>query len=76
MGDWHTCDETHCRAGWIVALSGMAGRVLENATSTPFAAMQIAKASGIPISPVRFYDDNDAALADMARTAALEKEGK
>ena len=69
MDAWHTCDTTHCRAGWVVTLAGEAGRQLEKATSTLFAAMQIYKASGYPISPVRFYDDNETALADMRRLA-------
>jgi len=49
MSTWHTCDTTHCRAGWVVTLAGEEGRVLERHTSTQFAAMQIYKAS----SPIR-----------------------
>ena len=22
MSSWHTCETTHCRAGWVVALAG------------------------------------------------------
>lgn len=40
-------------------------------TTTLFAASQIYKASGYLISPVRFYDDNEKALADMKRLAEL-----
>jgi hypothetical protein len=69
MSDWHTCNTTHCRAGWVVRLAGDAGRELEKETSTLFAAMQIYKASGHPISPVRFYGSNEDALADMKRLA-------
>ena len=29
MGDWHTCETTHCLAGWAVHLSGPAGYALE-----------------------------------------------
>ena len=74
MSEWHKCNTTHCRAGWIVHLAGENGYELERLTSTPFAAMQIAKASGNPIFPVRFYDDDKAALLDMKRMADLEKE--
>lgn len=39
MGAWHTCDTTHCRAGWVVTLAGKKGKELESKTSTLFAAM-------------------------------------
>lgn len=71
MNLWHSCETTHCRAGWVVHLTGKAGYALEKKTSTLFAAMQIYKASGYSISPVRFYDDNEEALADMKRLAGL-----
>lgn len=71
MGKWHTCDTTHCRAGWVVTLAGDAGKELEKKTSTLFAAMQIYKASGYAISPNRFYDDDKTAMADMKRLAEM-----
>ncbi len=73
MGDWHTCNTTHCRAGWVVFLAGKAGKELEDRTSTQFAAMQIYKASSpIRVSPVRFFEDNETALADIKRCAEEE----
>lgn len=69
MGFWHTCETTHCRAGWVVHLAGEAGKKLEEETSTQFAAMQIYKASGYSINPGRFYDNNEAAMADMKKLA-------
>lgn len=43
-------------------------------TSTPFAAMQIFNASSpIPVSPVRFYEDNETAMEDIKRCAAEEQ---
>jgi hypothetical protein len=73
MRDWHTCETTHCRAGWIVHLAGEKGKSLENSSSTLFAAMQIAKASSpIRISPVRFFETNEIAMADIKRCAAEE----
>lgn len=73
MSEWHICDTTHCRAGWVVHLAGAAGYDLEERTSTLFAAMQIYKASSpIRVSPVRFYESNEVALADMKRCADEE----
>ncbi len=76
MGDWHTCEKTHCRAGWAVALAGEAGFALERfyggvGSGTTLAAMMIYDASdpAFKINPCRFFDDNAAALADMATLA-------
>ena len=71
MGQWHACETTHCRAGWVVHLAGEAGYELERRTSNLFAAQQIYKASGYEISPARFYDSNEDALADMKRLAEV-----
>src|SRR5690606_7033050 len=77
MESWHTCDTTHCRAGWVVHLAGSAGIELEEMTSTPFAAMQIYKASSpIRVSPTRFFESNETAMNDIERCAELEREGK
>lgn len=73
MSDWHSCDTTHCRGGWVVNLAGAAGKALENQTSTEFAAMMIYKeSSDIRVSPTRFYEDNETAMADILRCAELE----
>ena len=71
MGTWHTCENTHCRAGWVIALAGEAGRKLEKFFDTPLAAMKIYAASdlGFQINPGRFFDQNEAALADMKKMA-------
>lgn len=76
MDTWHTCDTTHCRAGWVVFLAGEAGRKLEKQTNTLFAALQIYDASNpnIKVSPVRFFEDNKTALEDMKKCADEEKE--
>ncbi len=74
MGDWHTCETTHCRAGWVVHLAGEKGRALEVHTTTAFAAQMIYnESSTIPVFPPRFYESNEVALADMRRCAKLEK---
>lgn len=73
MSTWHTCDTTHCRAGWVVTLAGEKGKELENKTSTLFAAMQIYKESSpIKVSPVRFFDRNEEAMKDIEKCAKEE----
>ena len=73
MSNWHTCETTHCRAGWIVAMAGEEGKKFEAASSTIFAAMQIYKSSSpIRVSPVRFFEAHDIALADIQRCANEE----
>jgi hypothetical protein len=69
MDDVHTCENTHCRGGWVVTLAGEAGRVLEDFYNWELAAMLIYDASdpGFKINPARFNDRNKAALADMKR---------
>lgn len=69
MSTWHTCETTHCRAGWVVALAGDDGRALEAFHNTDLAARLIYKASGYDINPARFHDSNEDALADMKRLA-------
>jgi hypothetical protein len=71
MGTWHTCETTHCRAGWVVTLAGPEGKALENRFNTELAAMMIYDASdpGYKINPARFYDTNEAALEDMRKLA-------
>lgn len=73
MNDWHTCETTHCRAGWVVTLAER-GKKLEEQTSTLHAAMMIYHASnpGIPVSPTRFFGSNEEALKDMKRCAEEE----
>lgn len=75
MSTWHTCETTHCRAGWVVNLAGDAGRALEDQTSTCFAAMQIYTASSpILVSPTRFFETNAKSMADIIRCAKLEQQ--
>ena len=71
MCEWHSCENTHCRAGWAVTLAGEAGRELERFYGTALAAMLIYDASdpNFKINPGRFFDQNIEALADMKRLA-------
>lgn len=74
MGDWHSCDTTHCRAGWVVHLAGELGKKLEDKTSTAFAAMQILKVSShIRVYPNQFCKSNKQAMEDIERCANEEK---
>ena len=71
MSTWHTCEKTHCRAGWAVTLAGQAGKDLEHFHDTALAAMLIYDAScpGYKINPARFFDSNEDALEDMRKLA-------
>jgi len=69
MSTWHTCNTTHCRAGWVVTLAGEAGKKLEAFHNTELAAMLIYRESGYHINPARFYDGNSQALEDMRKLA-------
>lgn len=73
MGAWHTCETTHCRAGWVVTLAGDAGKALEWAIGTPAAAAIIYIASDPKLARLPdFYASNETALADMKRLAEEE----
>jgi hypothetical protein len=73
MSVWHTCETTHCRAGWVIQLAGEAGFSLEKETDTAWAALQIYKASStIEVHLHNFYQTNDEAMADIQRCAAEE----
>ena len=76
MNQWHTCKNTHCRAGWVVALAGEQGRALEKFHNTELAALLIYDAScpNYQINPARFYDSNADALEDMRKLAEGESE--
>jgi hypothetical protein len=54
-----------------VHLAGEPGYALEKFHGTLLAAQLIYRESGYAISPVRFFDRNDEALADMKRLAEL-----
>ena len=70
MAAWHTCETTHCRAGWVVTLAGYAGAKLEEDLGTSAAAALIYYASDPELESVPDFHCSDAeALADMARLA-------
>jgi hypothetical protein len=74
MSQWHTCETTHCRAGWIVHLAGEKGKALEAATSTAHAARAIYRASDPGCRAPHFYASNERAMEDIKKCAALETE--
>ena len=70
MSTWHTCETTHCRAGWVVHLAGAAGAAMEYCMGTPTAAALIYLKSDPKLEKIPdFYADNEDALADMKRLA-------
>jgi hypothetical protein len=71
MSDWHTCETTHCRGGWVVFLAGDEGKALEKFHGTLLAAQLIYDASDTSrrFNPCRFFDSNTEALEDMKKLA-------
>jgi len=69
MDAWHTCDTTHCRAGWAIHLAGNRGYALENSTDAAEAgaAIYLASTGRLP----NFFASHDRALQDIAAWAAL-----
>lgn len=74
MWDWHRCETTHCRAGWVVHLAGDAGYRLEDKVGTDGAALLIYRASApeTTIHKASFHTTDEAALADMRACAERE----
>jgi hypothetical protein len=63
MGNWHTCETTHCRAGWAVVLAGEAGRDLERQLGTAIAGALIYHRSTGHVPD--FYDSYAGAMNDI-----------
>ena len=72
MKAWHTCQTTHCRAGWAITLAGEAGAKLE-AEMGPAAAGALIYAASRPDQPVPdFYATDADAMADLRACAAAQ----
>ncbi len=69
MGSWHTCETTHCRAGWAIHLAGEAGYALEAQTSSYLAGRLIYEASRPGVPCPDFFATNDEAFEDIRRCA-------
>ena len=69
MTVWHTCDTTHCIAGWAVHLSGDAGARLEAQVGSAAAGALIYARHGCASIP-DFYEANTVALQHLRERAA------
>lgn len=70
MGAWHTCETTHCRAGWAAHLAGEAGYALEREHGPQYAGRMIYMAS-VGRAP-HFFASNERAMADLREQAAQQ----
>ena len=70
MYAWHTCETTHCRAGWYIVLAGDEGRKLEEELRTNVAGALIFHASYPKKRIPDWCADNDDALEDIRRNAS------
>ncbi|MDE2100915.1 MAG: pentapeptide repeat-containing protein [Patescibacteria group bacterium] len=72
MYTYHTCDTTHCRAGWAIHLAGKAGLELEEKYGSDAAGAFIYATSRHDMPVPDFYASNEDALADIVKCAAQE----
>jgi hypothetical protein len=70
MDTWHTCETTHCRAGWAITLAGEAGKKLEERYGPEDAGRRIYLASTGRCP--WFFGSNEDALKDLREQAALQ----
>ena len=68
MSTWHTCETTHCLAGWGIQLAGAAGTALERVVGSAVAGELIFRAS--TGSAPDFYASDESALAEMRERAS------
>jgi hypothetical protein len=74
MDTWHSCETTHCRAGWVVHLAGEAGYELERKTDPATAATLIYLKSDPTLAEIPdLTADYEDAMDDMKRLAELER---
>lgn len=72
MKTWHTCETTHCRAGWAVHLAGESGRLLEDTMGTSAAAALIYMASDPNLEKIPdWFASDDEAMADIKKMAGV-----
>ena len=70
MGSWHTCETTHCRAGWAVHMAGEAGYALERLYGPQRTGRMIYTASVGRVP--HFFASNERALEDLREQAAIQ----
>jgi uncharacterized protein YjbI with pentapeptide repeats len=68
MSAWHTCETTHCRAGWAITLAGKAGKKLEEKYDSHRAGRMIYQASTGRVP--HFFASDSRALEDIRQCAA------
>ena len=73
MEFWHTCETTHCRAGWAITLAGEDGLKLEAMVGPETAGWTIYKLSrpGVPVPD--FFANHTDAMASILADAARER---
>ena len=71
MSDWHTCETTHCRAGWAIHLAGAAGYALEQKLGSAELAGRAIYLASTGRAP-SFYASDEDALEDLRRCATEE----
>ena len=70
MDNWHTCETTHCRAGWAIYLADEAGAALERRYGTNVAGALIYAASRPNNRVPNWFASAEEALADLRASAA------
>ena len=73
MDDWHTCETTHCLAGWAIHLAGKAGYELEKETTSATAGALIFGASTGSVP--NFHGSNEEAIKEMEARCAKANSG-
>jgi uncharacterized protein YjbI with pentapeptide repeats len=73
MSDWHSCETTHCRAGWAILLHPQ-GKELEKSLGTNAAAALIYNACSVLARVPSWYLSDEKALVDIKRCAELARE--
>ena len=74
MSAWHSCETTHCRAGWAIHLAGEVGVKLEEkfGPSAAGALIYFASTNRVP----DFFTTNEKAMTDIVKCASAEKKEK
>ena len=73
MSCWHTCETTHCMAGWAIHLAGERGKALEAERGPQMAGAMIFRAS--TGKAPHFFASNERALADLRKRVAATAQG-
>jgi hypothetical protein len=76
MKNWHSCETTHCRAGWAIHLSGAVGKTLESIYGPSTAGAFIYATCYPDMKVPDFYSPNEDALADIKVRADLAQAPK